>query len=405
VSTGAYGALFRLSVVRWQAAAGLIAQTTQGAATVAIILVVRERTGSLALAGGVVSALWIAAGIARPLQGRLIDRQGATSIMAVCGVVHPAALMGIVGFSRVQGLGWLLVVLGVLAGLALPPVSTSMRIEWAEIVSVDERTAAYSLVYLTQELALLAGPLILAAAIAASSASVALITVAALAAGGTLGFTASIRASSERRSRPAAFGGSPLRAPAMRVLLAVALLVGGVIGALQVAVATLAAAHRAPAAAGLLIASLSIGGIIGAAIYGSRRWRTIPWRRLVLLLALLTTSLALMTTTRSLVVIGVLLLLAGMPLNPALSTFSLVVDQHASGGTVAEAFGWLSTALAAGTGGGSALAAAIAQHQLDAQAAFIAAALAGAAATALTLLICHRLDLASRHARPTRPGS
>src|SRR6266700_226130 len=271
VSSSAYGVLLRLSVVRWQVAAGVIAQMTQGAATVAIILLVREHTGSLALAGGVASALWIAAGIARPLQGRLIDRQGASRVMAVCGVAHPAALVGIVGSSRGQGLGWLLVVLGVLAGLALPPVSTSMRIEWAEIVSVDERTAAYSLVYLTQELALLAGPLILAAAIAA---------------GGTLGFTASIRASSERRSRPAAFGGSPLRAPAMRVLLAVALLVGGVIGALPVAVATLAAAHRAPAAAGLLIASLSIGGIIGAAIYGTRRWRATPWRRLLLLLAL-----------------------------------------------------------------------------------------------------------------------
>ncbi len=392
MSSNFYGALFRQSVVRWQVAAGLLAQMTQGAATVAIILIVREHTGSLALAGAVVSALWIAAGVARPLQGRLVDRQGATSVMAICGVAHPAALASIVGLSRVQGLGWLLVVLGVLAGLALPPVSTSMRIEWAEIVSEDERPAAYSLVYLTQELAILTGPLLLAAVIAASSASIALITIAALSAGGTLAFAASIRTSRDRRPPPANAGDSPLRAPGMQALLAVALLLGGVIGALQVAAATLAAAQRAPAAAGLLIATLSIGGVIGAAIYGTRRWRATPRRRLLLLLALLTAPLALMTTTLSLVVIGVLVLFAGLPLNPALSTFSLLVDQHASGSTTGEAFGWLSTAIAAGTGGGNVIAAAIAQHQHDARAAFIAAALAGATASALTFSTRHTLD-------------
>jgi predicted MFS family arabinose efflux permease len=399
VSSNAYGALFRLSVVRWQMAAGLVAQMPQGAATVAIILIVRERTGSLALAGAVVSALWVAGGVARPLQGRLIDRQGATRVMAVCGVAHPAALASLVGLSRVQGLGWLLVLLGVIAGLALPPVSTSMRIEWAEIVSADERPAAYSLVYLTQELAILTGPLLLAAVIAASSASIALITIAALTALGTLAFAASIRTSSERRPSTRARA-SPLRAPGMQVLLAVALLLGGVIGAFQVAVATLAAAHRAPAAAGLLIATLSIGGVIGAAIYGTRRWRATPRWRLLFLLTLLTAPLALMTTTPSLVMIGVLVLFAGLPLNPALSTFSLLVDQYASPGSTGEAFGWLSTAIAAGTGGGSALAVVIAEHQHDPQAAFGAAALTGAAATALTFCLRRTLDQRSARTLP-----
>jgi hypothetical protein len=68
---------------------------------------------------------------------------------------------------------------------------------------------------------------------------------------------------------------------------------------------------------------------------------------------LLTTPLALMTTTKSLIVAAGLVLFAG--LNPTLSTFSLLLDQHIARGAVAEAFGWLSTAIAAGTGGGSAL--------------------------------------------------
>jgi MFS family permease len=383
VSSRPYSALLRLPVVRLQAGAGLVAQITQGAAAIGIILVVRHDTGSLALAGGVVGALSIAAGLARPVQGRLIDRRGAAGVMAVCGVVHPAALAAIVGVSRLHGPKSLLLALGLLAGIALPPVSTSMRVEWAKVVPAQERTAAYSLVYLTQELAILTGPLILAALIAAVSASFALIAIAALSAGGTLGYAASVRAPSDRGSLPPSPKHSVLRIRGMQVLLAVAVLMGAVIGGLEVAAPTFATAHGAPAAAGLLIAALSVGGVIGAAIYGSRRWRASASARLLLLLALLTTSLALMVAAQSLVVLGALLLLAGIPLNPALTTFSLLVDQHLPGRTAAEAFGWLSTALACGTGAGSAIAAAVTQHQRDARAALIVAAIAGAASAAL----------------------
>jgi predicted MFS family arabinose efflux permease len=392
VRSGTYRSLLRRSVVRRQAASGLLAQVTQGAASVAIILVIRAETRSLALAGAIVSAVWIAGGIARPLQGRVIDRGGARRLLAVCGVAHAAALAGIVGVSRLQGLGWLLIVLGVLAGIALPPISTSMRTAWPVLVSPDERTACYSLVYLVQELAILAGPLLLAALTAAFSASVALIAIAVLAGCGTLAFAATTGVATSGSSGASTVSGSPLRARGLPVLLVIALLVGGVLGALQVAAAALAAAHHAPAAAGLLIAAFSVGGIVGAAIYGARRWRARAWRRLVLLLVLLTTPLALMTTTQSLIVVAGLVLLAGVTLNPALSTFSLLLDQHIAGGAVAEAFGWLSTAIAAGTGGGSALTAVIAQHQQNPRAAFAAAAIASAAAAALTLSTRPMLD-------------
>jgi MFS family permease len=374
--------MFGLPRVRWQAATGVASQVTQGAAAVGIILVIRQHAGSLALAGAVVAALSIAAGVARPLQGRLIDRQGAAGVMAICGVAHPAALAGVVGLSGLGSSGWLLVVLGILAGLALPPVSTSMRVEWAEAVADRDRTAAYSLVYLTQELAILAGPLVLAAVIATSSASLALLAVAALSAGGTLGFAASIRAPRRRGSRLELPRLAVLRSGGMQVVLASAALVGAVIGGLEVAAPMLATERHAPAAAGLLIATLSVGGIIGATIYGSRRWQATESRRLPWLLAALTGPLALLVPTDSLFAVGALLLLAGLALNPALTTFSLLVDHHVPAPTAAEAFGWLSTAIAAGTGGGAAIAAAAAQQQHDARAAFIIAVLAAGVATA-----------------------
>jgi predicted MFS family arabinose efflux permease len=375
--------------------AGAIAQVTQGAASVGIILVVRQHRGALALAGAVVGSLWIAAGIARPIQGRLIDRRGPAEVMAACGVAHAAALVGIVGFSRLHVSGSVLVALGVVAGLALPPVSTSMRVVWADAVAYDEHTAAYSLVYLIQELAILAGPLILAAMVASFSASVALIAVAGLAAVGALGFAASVQTPTGLRTPSTGPKTTVLRIRGVRLLLPVALLLGGVIGGIQVAAPTLAGAHHKPAAAGLLIAALSIGGIIGATVYGTRRWRYTPSGRLPVLLTALTIAVTLTAAARALVLIGALLLVAGVALNPAITTFSLLIDEHVTGRTAGEAFGWLSTAIASGTGGGSAIAAAVAQHHHDARAAFTTAAIAAAAATAIAV--------ATRHNRP-RPN-
>ena len=59
-----------------------------------------------------------------------------------------------------------------------------------------DRTSAYSLVYLTQELAILSGPLLFSAVVATSNASVALVTVAAVTCVGTLGFAASLPSTS-----------------------------------------------------------------------------------------------------------------------------------------------------------------------------------------------------------------
>jgi len=384
MATSPYRVLLRSTAVRWQALGGLLAQTTQGAGAIGIILVIRGHHGSLALAGAVVGAVSIAGGLARPVQGRFIDRRGPRGLMAATGIVHPAAIVAIVALSDARAPGAVLVALGVLAGASLPPVSTCMRVAWAAATAAEDRTSAYSLVYLTQELAILTGPLLLSAVIAVSDASVALVTVALGTCVGTLGFAATL---APDLGRGAASGerGAPtflLRAPGMRALLPAAGLVGAVIGAVEVGVPTFAIEHHAPAATGLLIAVLSIGGIVGAAIYGARRWALGPTRRLLALLAALTVATALTIGAPGLLVLGVVLALVGLPLNPSLTTISLLVDWHVSASSAAEAFGWLSTGLAGGAGLSSAIAGAV-SHPGHPRPAFIVAAVAALAATLL----------------------
>jgi predicted MFS family arabinose efflux permease len=383
--TGSYRSLLRRSDVRWQALSGLLAQVTQGASAVGIILVIRGHMGSLALAGGTVGVSAVAVAISRPLQGRIIDRRGSRGVMAACGIGHALALGGIVGLSALHAPGATLIALGCLTGLTLPPVSTTMRVEWGKLVGQD-RTPAYSLVYLTQELAILIGPLILAGVIAAASASLALVVIGALTAIGALGFSASSGPPDPQRGPSSRSPARVLRVRAIQLVLAMAFLVGAVIGAIDVAVPALATERGSPAAAGLLIACLSMGGIVGAAVYGTRRWGPGPARRLLALLGLMTVAIGITIAAGSLVVAGLLLFLAGIPLNPALTTFSLLIDGNVATNAAAEAFGWLSTALAGGTGAASAIAAAAVQHEHTAQAAFIVAAIASAGAVVVSLL-------------------
>jgi predicted MFS family arabinose efflux permease len=317
-----------------------------------------------------------------------MDRHGAAGVMVLCGLVQPAALCGIVGLSLLDAPGLLLLALGALAGLALPPVSTAMRVAWGEAVGAADRTAAYSMVYLTQELSLLTGPLVFAAVTAAASAALGLVVVAVLSASGTIAFAASVRSLPARHAvHPQGRPGSMLSGRGMQSLLVVAILLGAAVGAIQVGVPTLAVAHGAPAAAGLLIALLSVGGVIGAAAYGARRWLTDPAMRLLPLLGAIAVSVALMITTPSLAVVGLLLLLAGLGVNPALTTLSLLVDRETPGPTASEAFGWLSTGISAGTGAGSAIAGVLVQHRGDARPAFIAAAAAAAIAMAAAVVV------------------
>jgi MFS family permease len=180
----------------------------------------------------------------------------------------------------------------------------------------------------------------------------------------------------------------------MRALIPTAALVGSVIGAIEVGVPTFATAHHAPAATGLLIAILSIGGITGAAIYGGRRWELAPVGRLLVLLAALAVAASIAIAAPDLIVLGAVLALVGLPLNPSLTTISLLVDSHVSPASAAEAFGWLSTGIASGTGLSSAAAGAVSDPGHP-RPAFIVAAVAAVGATLLVAAARRRLAAGS----------
>jgi MFS family permease len=389
---GPYAALLRLPGLASQAVLGLLAQLTQAAAPVGMVLVVDQATGSLAVAGLAVAGFSAAVAVARPLQGRAIDRRGSVPVLAATGVLHAGALAGLVLAAWAGAAGWALTGLACVAGLGLPPVSTSMRVVWGRRVPANGRTAAYSLVYLTQELAILTGPLLLAVLVALSSASLALVVTGATAAAGTLALAWPLRAAAP--GQQAGGRGAVLRSPGMRAVLAVVFFVGLAFGALEVGLPALASARGVPAASGVLVAALSLGGICGALLYGGRSWTAHPTDRLLVLLVLLCAALAPLPALHGLVLTGAALVATGLALNPAITTASLVVDLLVPV-SAAEAFGWLSTAISTGGAAGNAVAGVAAQH-LGASASFLVPLCGAAAAAAVALLARARLPRSVR---------
>jgi predicted MFS family arabinose efflux permease len=380
-------ALFRDRLALRQGAAGLVAQLTQAAAGLGIILVVREAGGSLSLAGGAAGAFLIATGAARPVQGRLIDRHGPPPVLVPCAVLHLAGFAGLVAWTQAEGASWPVLLFAIPIGLGEPPVSASMRITWGRLADREDRTAAYSVVTLTQEVAVLLGPLLLAAMVAIASAAAAVLIVGGLSSAGTIVLAAVL----PRHLHIGATGRRPnaLRSPGVRLALTVNLAFALALGCIELAIPALAGARGVPAVSGLLLGVMSVGGILGAAAYASRRWRAPASARLTLLLAVYAIALAPLTATPSFAVMVLPLLLAGAALNPVVTTVALLVEDHA-GAAAAEAFGWQSTSLALGAAGGNALSGPLAQAH-GAGAAFAAGAIAATAATLLALLARRRL--------------
>jgi MFS family permease len=379
--------LLRDRLARRQGAAGLVAQLTQAAAGLGIILVVREAGGSLTLAGAAAAAFLIATGAARPVQGRLMDRHGPPFVLVPSAVIHLAGFAGLVAWTQSSGASWPVILFAIPIGLGEPPVSASMRIAWGRMAKSEDRTAAYSVVTLTQEMAVLLGPLLLAAVVAVASAAAAVLVVGGLSSAGTLVLAAVMPR--EPHLAPDEPHRSALRSGGVRLALTVNLAFALALGCVELAIPALAGERGVPAVSGVLLAVMSVGGILGAIAYASRRWGAEASSRLVVMLAVYAIAIAPLIATPSFLVMVVPLLLAGAALNPVVTTVALLVEDHA-GAAAAEAFGWQSTSLAMGAAAGNALSGPLAQHH-GASAAFAAAAIAAALATILAILARRRL--------------
>ncbi|HSD23692.1 MAG TPA: MFS transporter [Solirubrobacterales bacterium] len=352
-----YRRVLSIRPVRLPLAGATIGRLPFAAEALTLLLLVQGATGSFADAGLVNACYSLGAAAGLPTQGRIVDRVGQTRVIAIATAINALALIGLVVLAEDGASMPAMGAVAVFAGFAIPPLGTSIRTLWSELVSDHElRQSAFALDAVTVEVAFIVGPLLAALVIAiASPAAGVLMNVALSILGSTL-FAVS-RASRNWRGQPHGLGlMGPLRSGGVLTLMGVGLGLGVAVGAVELGMTAVAADDGVRELGGALLATQAAGSLIGGLVYGSRTWRTPGSRRLGLLSVALALTTVPLVATPSLAATFPLALLSGFTLAPTVSVLYLLLDSVAPTGTATEATGWVLTSFVAGASAGAGLA-------------------------------------------------
>jgi MFS family permease len=337
--------------------AGLLGRLPLQMYSLAVLLLVRDRTGSFAVAGAVTASAAVGYAAAAPALGRLVDRRGHTRPLTVTALASTAALAALLGAALAGAGGLVLAPLAAVAGVSLPPIAAAQRTLWSDVLPDPEvRQTALTVDSMMLDVGLIVGPLIVTGIAAIGSPAAALVTTTGMLLVGTLWFSRlepSRRREGVPRERDMI---GPLRSAGIRTLVVGATLTGVVLGALRVGFVALGEDHGSADLGGVLISVFGVGSLVGGLVYGARTWVGSPARRWVALLGLYTLGLAVLAAVSwSLPAVAVVALAAGSVLTPQVVTEFELIPTCAPPATVTEAYAWSITATFAGDALGSSL--------------------------------------------------
>jgi MFS family permease len=357
VSADAFRTLFALPHARLVAATSLVARLPKGMVLLSVVLLLRQTSGSYAIAGVTAAAVAVGDAVSTPAQGRLLDRFSRGRILIPSAGLNVAAISAVIVLAGRGAPADVVAAIACLAGIGFPPVSGSVKAIWPQLAGQDRLPAAYALESLLQQVVFLSGPLLVAVLAAVGGPAAALACSAVLVAVGTAGFVLAAATVPSAERVPGRRAHGAWRVATVRVLVCSTLLQSLVFGALPVGLAAVTAASGFPDLAGVLQAMLTIGGILGtfgpSATADSRRYV-----RLVGGFAATLIPVAILSARPSagtLFAIGACLIVAGLLLTPVAATSYVLIQKATTPAHRTEAFAWLSTGQAAGNAAGAAL--------------------------------------------------
>ncbi|PSK98968.1 putative MFS family arabinose efflux permease [Murinocardiopsis flavida] len=384
----------------------LIGRSALAMGGLALLLAVHDSTGSYAHAGFATAAFGIANVVAAPWRARAVDRFGQRIALLTMASVQAAGFIALALAAAAEGVAvvWFLV-LSAVVGLASPPLGAAMRTIWASLTTAgDQRTKAFSIDAVCEELLFVGGPVIITAVIAASSPGAGLWVTAVAVLLGTAAMTSSASSGALRGTRGVlARGDRPLRQPGfVRVLLAL-LGVGCVLGVAEIAAPAVAEQHGSVAAAGWLLAAFAGGSALGGLLYGQLNLRAGIGTRLFALCAGMGLAAVLVSRLDALVPVAAGLALVGFFLAPSLITGYLIADTIVAERSRTEASTWVNTAVNLGASLASAAAGAVIDGSGPGPALLLVGAVAVALAAAVPFTRLRTLERGTART-PSRPG-
>jgi MFS family permease len=367
----------------------LLGRLPIGISGLAILLYVREVTGSFASAGVATGALALGSAAGAPLQGRLVDRRGVEMLISLA-FMHASGLLLVWVLGAADLPGGVLAASAFLTGATLPPLSSVLRGRWPSLLedAPELVKTAYALDSVLIQVVFVVGPLLTTAIVAVSGPEYGLVVSAACVFVGTSLLVAGLRGKPEpARADPGAraLGLGALAAPGLRTLVLASLPLGFCFGTIQVVLPAFSDAEGSRELSGVLIAIWSAASAGAGLLYGARPPRSAALEvvhvRFAMLLPL---GCAALLVAGSPLAMALLVPLAGAPIAPLVASRNELVERVAPRGTATEAFTWPLTSLVAGVSLGAAIAGSLTEsHSWTAG---VLAAVAVATAGALVVL-------------------
>ena len=331
-----------------------IAMTSLG-----IVWLVHARTGSYPAAGLVTGGFAVAEAVAGPQLARLIDRFGQSRVLPPVLLAHAAAVATLLALVADGTSDWLMLAGGALVGATIPQLGALSPVRWVALLR-DEPAAlptAFALESLSNEVAYLAGPVLVSILGASGHPADGTVLAAGLVVAGGLSFAA------QRRTAPPVAGpaerhraGRALSRPGFVVLVGVNLVIGGFFGAMQISVTAFALEHGAAGAAAALFTVLSCASLLAGWLYGLHHWRTAPRVQLAVAATALAIGCLPLLRAGSLSELGLSLALTGLAIPVVLILCSVLAEVAVHRSVLTQAFVWLNSASAAGSAGAAAVA-------------------------------------------------
>lgn len=351
-----YGRVFATPHFKRLLASAIVGRLPIGIDALALVLLVRDEGGTYAAAGAVAGAFAAGGAVGAPIQGRLMDRHG-QRLLALMAFVHAAVLIALVALILTGVPIAAQVALALVAGAAIPPISSVMRALWRDLFEdADLLRTAFAVDSVAIELVFVAGPAItgLAAAFFSPAAAIGVACVAVIA--GTLSF---VTAPPSRDWRPEPRTGElgrlgALASPGLRTLLLATFPVGFAFGAIEVAMPGFAEDNGGREWAGALIAVWSAGSAAGGVIYGARAHRRSLTDGYLFFVALLPFGFLPLLAATSLPLMLALVVLAGLAIAPTIASGNQILGTVALPGALTESYTWGITALVSGVAAGNA---------------------------------------------------
>lgn len=345
----------------------LLSRVPLGAVGLLLVLQVRHLGHSYALAGASSGACALGMAVGAPILGRLVDRGGQRRVLAASGAVVGVAALAFTLLSA-RSPAPLFPLVALIIGLSVPPVSACARALWRRMLDRAAFGTVVTLDASLQELAFLAGPLLLVGLAQVVGAEAMLIVAGGLFTSCACAYA--LLPETRHFGHPASAAAQPStevrverpwQVAGVRLLLLVSTVMGVAFGAIELGVVASAEHHHASEATGALLALVGAGSFTGGVLWSRRhRGGRHDGQALCWLLVGMGVFSAPLGFLPSIWALAPALFLAGTGIAPIFGlTYTLMADV-APATSITETFTLQSSAITAGLALGAALAGALA---------------------------------------------